>query len=300
MERDFKEEIHGLTEGRVLFDAPMRRFTSMRIGGPAECLIFPKDVNELRKVVLHAKKRRIPLFILGKGTNLIVRDRGIRGWVVSLTEGMKEIDREGEVVGAEAGATLQRLVRFSVQKGLTGLEAFFGIPGTVGGGLAMNAGAWGVEMKDVLLSVSFLDEDGEVVERSRPRLKFAYRRLDFPSSWIILKGRFQLKRGAREEMLERIKSFSEMRRKSQSLDYPNAGSIFKNPPEGPAGRWIEEAGLKGCRIGQAMVSDLHANFIVNLGKARAREVIDLIEWVERKVYQEKGVSLEREVKVIGE
>jgi UDP-N-acetylmuramate dehydrogenase len=109
-----------------------------------------------------------------------------------------------------------------------------------------------------------------------------------------------LKRGAREEMLERIKSFSEMRRKSQSLDYPNAGSIFKNPPEGPAGRWIEEAGLKGCRIGQAMVSDLHANFIVNLGKARAREVIDLIEWVERKVYQEKGVSLEREVKVIGE
>jgi UDP-N-acetylmuramate dehydrogenase len=300
MERDFKEEIHGLTEGRVLFDAPMRRFTSMRIGGPAECLVFPKDVNELRKVVLHARKKRIPLFILGKGTNLIVGDRGIRGWVVSLTEGMKAIDREGEVVEAGAGATLQRLVQFSVQRGLTGIEAFTGIPGTVGGGLAMNAGAWGLEMKDVLLSVSFLDEDGEVVERSRPRLKFAYRRLDFPSSWIILKGRFQLKRGSREEVLERINSFSERRRKSQPLDHPSAGSIFKNPPEGPAGRWIEEAGLKGFRIGQAMVSDLHANFIVNLGKARAREVIDLIEWVERKVYQEKGVSLEREVKVIGE
>ena len=300
MERDVKKEIHGLTEGRVLFDAPMRRFTSMRIGGPAECLVFPKDVNELRKVVLHARKKRIPLFILGKGTNLIVRDRGIRGWVVSLTEGMKGINREGEVVEAEAGATLQRLVHFSVQRGLTGIEAFTGIPGTVGGGLAMNAGAWGLEVKDVLLSVSFLDEDGEVVERSRPRLKFGYRRLDFPSSWIILKGRFQLKRGSREEALERINSFSERRRKSQPLDHPSAGSIFKNPPEGPAGRWIEEAGLKGFRIGQAMVSDLHGNFIVNLGKARAEEVIDLIEWVERKVYQEKGVSLEREVKVIGE
>jgi UDP-N-acetylmuramate dehydrogenase len=300
MERDFKKEIHGLTEGRVLFDAPMRRFTSMRIGGPAECLVFPKDVNELRKVVLHARKKRIPLFILGKGTNLIVGDRGIRGWVVSLTEGMKEINREGEVVEAGAGATLQRLVQFSVQRGLSGIEAFTGIPGTVGGGLAMNAGAWGLEMKDVLLSVSFLDEDGEVVERSRPRLKLGYRRLDFPSSWIILKGRFQLKRGSRKEALERISSFSERRRKSQPLDHPSAGSIFKNPPEGPAGRWIEEAGLKGFRIGQAMVSDLHANFIVNLGKARAGEVIDLIEWIERKVYQEKGVSLEREVKVIGE
>jgi UDP-N-acetylmuramate dehydrogenase len=213
---------------------------------------------------------------------------------------MKEINREGEVVEAGAGATLQRLVQFSVQRGLTGIEAFTGIPGTVGGGLAMNAGAWGLEMKDVLLSVSFLDEDGEVVERSRPRLKFTYRKLDFPSSWIILKGRFQLKRGEREEMLERTRSFSEMRRKSQPLDYPTAGSIFKNPQEGPAGRWIEEAGLKGFRIGQAMVSDLHANFIVNLGKATAREVIDLIAWVEKKVYEERGISLEREVRVIGE
>ena len=164
----------------------------------------------------------------------------------------------------------------------------------------MNAGAWGVEMKDVTLSVLFLNEDGEIVERSRPRLRFSYRRLDFPSSWIILKGRFQLKRGKKEEILERMKSYSEMRRRTQPLDYPSAGSIFKNPEQGPAGKWIEEAGLKGFRIGQAMVSDLHANFIINLGKTTAREVIEVMEWVERRVQEEKGITLAREVKVVGE
>ncbi len=300
MERDYKKEAQGLIGGKVLFDAPMRRFTSLRVGGPADSLIFPEDVNELRKVVLQAKKKGIPVFILGRGTDLIVRDNGIRGWVVSLTQGLKKIRSDGEVIEAEAGTTLQRLVQFSVQRGLAGLEAFFGIPGTVGGGLAMNAGAWGVEMKNVTLSVSFLNEDGEIVERSRPRLRFSYRKLDFPASWIILKGRFQLKKGIKEEILERMRSYSEMRRRTQPLDYPSAGSIFKNPEEGPAGKWIEEAGLKGFRIGQAMVSDLHANFIINLGKTTAKEVIDVMEWVERRVQEEKGITLAREVKVIGE
>ena len=297
---DFKQEAQGPIDGKVLFDAPMRRYTSMKVGGPADVLIFPGDVEELRKVVLHAKRKKIPLFILGNGTNLVVGDRGIRGWVVSLTRGLERIDLEGDVVEAEAGVPLQRLLQFSARKGLAGLETFAGIPGTVGGGLAMNAGAWGIEMKDVVRSISFLNEKGEAVERSRSRLKFSYRKLDFPASWIILKGRFQLRRAPKEEILERMKSYSEKRRQKHPLDYPSAGSIFKNPKEGPAGKWIEEAGLKGTRRGQAMVSDRHANFIVNLGRATAGEVIDLMEWVERKVYDEKGISLEREVKVIGE
>ncbi len=284
----------------MLFDAPMRRYTSMRVGGPADSLIFPEDVNELKRVVLHAGRKRIPVFILGKGTDLIVRDKGIRGWVVSLTRGFKTVRSDGEVIEAEAGTTLHRLVRFSAQRGLTGLEPFWGIPGTVGGGLVMNAGAWEREMKDVTLSVSFLTEDGEIVERSRPGLKFSYRRLDFPASWIILRGRFQLKRGKKDEILDRMKSYSERRRRTQPLDDSSAGSIFKNPKEGPAGRWIEEAGLKGFRMGQARVSELHANFIINAGKANAREVIDLVEWVERRVLEVKGISLEREVRVIGE
>jgi UDP-N-acetylmuramate dehydrogenase len=300
MGRDYKKEALGLIEGRVLFNVPMRQFTSIKVGGPADSLFFPKNVNELRKVIRYANRKNIPTLILGKGTNLVVKDKGVRGWVVSLTQGMKKVQMNGDAVEAEAGLSLQRLIQFSIEKGLTGLEPFFGIPGTVGGGLAMNAGAWGVELKDVVLSITFMKKNGEVIERSRPKLKFYYRRLVLPSSWIILKGRFQLKKGRKEEIFERVKSYSEMRKRSQPLDYPSAGSIFKNPEEGPAGKWIEEAGLKGFRMGQAMVSDRHANFIINLGKARAEEVINLMEWIERKIYEEKGISLEREVSVVGE
>jgi len=289
-----------LIKGRVLFDAPMKQFISMKVGGPADSLLFPRSVDELRKVVRYARRKKIPFFILGKGTNLVVRDKGVRGWVINLTQGMKKIQMEGEVVEAEAGLPLQRLVQFSIQKGLTGLEPFFGIPGTVGGGVAMNAGAWGVELKDVLLSITLMKEDGEIVEKPHSRLRFSYRRLILPPSWIILKGRFQLKKGKKEEILERVKSYSEIRKRKQPLDYPSAGSIFKNPKEGPAGKWIEEAGLKGFRVGQAMVSERHANFIINLGKAKAEEVIRLMELVEKKIYEKKGISLEREVKVVGE
>jgi len=300
MRRDYKKWAAGLITGRVLFDAPMRQFTSMKVGGPADSLLFPKDVDELRRAVRYARRRRIPLLILGKGTNLIVRDKGVRGWVISLGRGMKKIVVDGEMVEAEAGLLLQRLVQFSIGKGLTGLEPFFGIPGTVGGGLAMNAGAWGAELKDILLSMTLMKEDGEVIERPRSKLRFSYRGLVIPPSWIILKGRFRLKKGEKKEILERVKSYSEMRKKKQPLDYASAGSIFKNPKEGPAGKWIEEAGLKGFRIGQAMISDRHANFIINLGEAKAEEVIRLMEVIEAKVYQEKGISLEREVKVVGE
>ncbi len=300
MNNNYKKWTAGLITGRVLFDAPMRRFTSMKVGGPADSLLFPKDLDELKRTVRCATIKKIPLFILGKGTNLIVRDKGVRGWVISLAQGMKKTVVDGDIVEAEAGLMLQRLVQFSVRKGLSGLEPFFGIPGTVGGGLAMNAGAWGAELKDILISVSLMRENGEIIERPRSKLRFTYRGLVLPSSWVILKGRFQLKMGEKEEILERVKSYSEMRKKKQPLDYASAGSVFKNPKEGPAGKWIEETGLKGYRIGQAMVSERHANFIVNLGKAKAEEVIRLVELVQAKVYQEKGISLEREVKIVGE
>jgi UDP-N-acetylmuramate dehydrogenase len=300
MGRDYKKEAQGLIEGRVFINAPMRKFTSIKVGGPADILFFPKDIADLKKLVRFAMRKNIPFLILGRGTNLVVRDKGIRGWVISLTQGIKKIRTEGDVVEAEAGLSLQRLVQSTIQKGFTGLEPFFGIPGTVGGGLVMNAGAWGVELKDLVLSVTLMKEDGEVVERPLAKLNFSYRSLTLPSSWIILKGRFQLKKGKKEEILEQVRSYSEMRKRTQPLDYPSAGSIFKNPKEGPAGKWIEEVGLKGYRMGRAMVSDRHANFIVNLGKAKAAEVINLMEWVEKRVYEEKGISLEREVKVVGE
>ena len=300
MERNYKKEAKDLIKGRVLFDAPMRQFTSIKVGGPADTLFFPKDADELRKLVRYAWRRSIPYFILGKGTNLVIRDNGVRGWVISLNQGLKKIQMDGEEIEAEAGLSLQRLVKFSIQKGVTGLEPFFGIPGTVGGGLAMNAGAWGVELKDVVKSASLMKEDGEVVEWPRRKLRFSYRKLNIPASWVILKGRFQVNKGKKEEILEKVKSYSEMRKRTQPLGYPSAGSIFKNPKEGPAGKWIEEVGLKGFRMGQAMVSDRHANFIINLGKATAEEVINLMDLVERKTYEEKGIFLEREVRVVGE
>jgi len=296
----YREEVRRLIKGRVLFNVPMKRFTSMKVGGPVDVILFPRNVGELKKVILYARKKSIPVMILGKGTNMIVRDKGIRGWVINLTLGLKKIRAEGEVVEAEAGAPLQRLVQFSIQKGLAGFEPFYGIPGTVGGGLAMNAGAWGSELKDILLSMTLMKKNGDIVERPRSRLRFSYRGLVLPSKWIILKGRFQLKKGKKGEMVERVKSYSEQRRERQPLDYPSAGSIFKNPARGRAGRWIEDVGLKGYRIGQAMVSERHANFIINLGNATATDVIRLMERVEKKVSEEKGVSLEREVKVVGE
>jgi len=294
------KDIRRLIEGRVLVNAPMKRFTSIKAGGPADGLFFPRDVDELRTVIRAARTRSLPTLILGKGTNLIVTEKGFRGWMISLTRGLNRFQIDGEVAEAEAGVVLQRLVQSSARKGLAGLEAFFGIPGTVGGGLAMNAGAWGEELKDRVLSVTFMDEEGERVEKDRSKLRFSYRSLHIPPSWVVLKGRFQLEKGNKEEILGRMKSYSEMRRKSQPLDYPSAGSVFKNPKEGPAGKWIEEAGLKGFRIGQAMVSDRHANFIVNLGRATAEEIIELMEWVERVVYENQGISLEREVRVVGE
>jgi len=300
MGRDYKKEALGLIEGRVIFDAPMRRYTSMRVGGPADTLFFPRDVEELGRVIRHARKKSIPVTILGKGTNVIVRDRGLRGWVVSLTQGMRGIRSEGETLEAEAGLPLQRLVQYAIQKALTGLEAFYGIPGTVGGGLAMNAGAWGTEMKDVVASIAFMNDKGEIVERSRSRLRFHYRKLSFPASWMIVRGRFQLKRGNREKILDRVNDYMTIRRMKHPLDYPSAGSVFKNPKEGPAGEIIEELGLKGFRRGRAMVSDRHANFIINLGKATAEEILGLIEHVEERVFEGKGISLEREVKVVGE
>ena len=295
-----REEIRKLIKGRVLFNVPMKRFTSMKVGGPVDVILFPRNVGELKKVVLYARKKSIPVMILGKGTNMIVRDKGMRGWVINLTQGLKKIRAEGEVVEAEAGVPLQRLVQFSIQKGLAGFEPFYGIPGTVGGGLAMNAGAWGSELKEILLSMTLMKKNGDIVERPRSRLRFTYRGLVLPSKWIILKGRFQLKKGKKGEMVERVKSYSEQRRERQPLDYPSAGSIFKNPARGRAGRWIEDVGLKGYRIGQAMVSERHANFIINLGNATATDVIRLMERVEKKVSEEKGVCLEREVKVVGE
>jgi UDP-N-acetylmuramate dehydrogenase len=299
-EEEGRTVLPGAFRGRALFDAPLSRFTSMRVGGPADVLLFPQDRDDLRNVLGWAKKSGIPLFFLGRGTNVIVRDGGIRGWVICLARRFRKIAFEGEVAEAEAGASLRRLVQLASRRGLSGLEPFIGIPGTVGGGLAMNAGAWGNEIKDRLVAAVLLTGEGDVVEKRREELEFGYRRLTLPPSWAILSGSFRLTPGDPEEIRRRIEGYAARRKETQPLEYPSAGSVFKNPPEGPAGKWIEAVGLKGFRMGQAMVSDRHANFIVNLGGVRAEEILRLMERVESTVREKKGISLEREVKVVGE
>jgi UDP-N-acetylmuramate dehydrogenase len=299
LKRFYQESALDVIKGKMIFDAPMSEYTSMNVGGLADVLFFPRNIDELRKIIELSREKNIPYFILGNGTNLIVKDSGIPGWVISLKRGFKRIEVLGKEIEAEAGVSLNRLIQSSIEEELTGLEPLIGIPGTVGGALRMNAGAWGLEMKDIVSSISFMNIKGDVIERDRKELKFLYRRLAVPDSWIILKARFKLEKGKREEIIKKIKSYSEMRKKTQPLKFASAGSIFKNPKTVSAGKLIEELGMKGFRLGEAMISNIHANFIVNLGKAKAKDVIDLIDFIEKRVYEEKGILLEREVKIVG-
>ncbi|MDP2724912.1 MAG: UDP-N-acetylmuramate dehydrogenase, partial [Syntrophales bacterium] len=240
---------------------------------------------------------------VGNGTNLIVRDGGYRGVVVSLKRfnnlSIKD-DGGGVSVHAEAGVPLAELVGLSLREGLTGMEFCAGIPGSVGGAVRMNAGAYGREIKDVVEAITFMTIKDGICQQGGGELGFSYRNLDLPPDSVILAARFFLHRGAREEIKKNVETILEMRKEKHPLMYRNAGSIFKNPGSVSAGRIIDEMGLKGLRIGDAMISEMHGNFIVNLGKAKAKDVLSLIDAVKNKVLEERGVVLETEVHIIGE
>lgn len=289
--------------GRVFLREPMDRHTSMGIGGKADCLVFPRGIEEIRDAAALLLREGIPFLPLGNGTNLIVREKGYRGVFLSLRDldGMELHEEEGTpVLTAGAGAPLSRAVHFTAANGLAGLEFCAGIPGTVGGGIRMNAGAWGGEIKDVLRSLRFLNGSATVRTEVRERLSFRYRALDLPAGTVILEGSFSLARSGERAVRERVEGFLEKRRQRHPLEYRSAGSIFRNPPEGPAGLLIDRTGLKGLRVGGAMVSEKHGNFIVNMGGAGAGDVIDLMRLVREKVFRETGILLEPEVKIVGE
>ena len=293
----------GRMPGRVFLREPMERHTSMGVGGPADCLVFPRDGEEVRELVSLFLQEGVPFIPLGNGTNLIVREKGYRGVFLSLRdlERMALQEEEGRaVLVAEAGVLLPRLVQFAAGHSLAGLEFCAGIPGTVGGAIGMNAGAWGGEIKDVLRSIRLLNGSAVIREMDRERLAFHYRRLDLPEGSVILEGTFVLLREDERVIRERVAGFLEERRRRHPLDQRSAGSIFRNPPEGPAGKWIDETGLKGLRVGGAMVSEKHGNFIVNGGEAGATDVIALMRLVRDRVLEKTGVVLEPEVKIVGE
>ena len=303
-EQEWRRQLKALASGKVLFDECMDRHTSIGVGGRADALVFPESVAELGRIVAFLRAEGISVFFVGNGTNLIVRDDGFRGVIVS-TKGLRAVRVEGRGEGraailAEAGASLAEVVALTAREALTGMEFCAGIPGSVGGGIRMNAGAYGSELKDVIESVDLLNGEGNIKSCKRQALQFQYRDLALPEGACVAGGVFMLTRGNRDAVEGRIREILRTRSGKHPLQYRNAGSIFKNPKGMPAGRIIDEAGLKGARIGGAQVSEMHGNFIVNLGSATARDIIGLIEHVQQKVLETKGIALEPEVKIIGE
>ena len=275
-------------KGKVLFNVPMSDYTSLRVGGPADVMAF-------------AEAKGFPFYVLGSGTNLLVRDGGIRGIVVNMTEGFKDItwlDGGKAIVGA--GVKLPDLVVQARDRGLSGVEFAANIPGTVGGAVSMNAGAYGGEMKDVVEGIEIAGRKGQKGFIPRSELNFSYRRAEVPKGAIVTRAHMAFELRDPEEIKAKIAEFRERRKASSAISFPNAGSIFKNPEGAPAGRLIEEAGLKGERMGGAQVSEVHANYIVNTGGARAKDVLALMALVRDRVYSSRGVVLEPELKVVGE
>jgi UDP-N-acetylmuramate dehydrogenase len=297
LERSIRKK--GFT-GEIRRGVPMSEITSFRIGGPADLVLYPGDQQDLHVVMSLFWDRGLPFLLLGNGTNLLVTDKGVREPLINLSHGFKDISKEGEKVIAGAGAALPQLLNFCAANVLSGLEVLAGIPGTVGGGIRMNAGSWGMEIGDQISSLLVMDHTGETRRVTRNQVTFGYRGITLPFDGIILQGEFSLHKGKRDEIQMRMAEALRKRRETQPLAQPSAGSIFKNPPNMPAGRLIEEVGLKGTRRGDAIISPLHANFIVNMGAAQARDVLALIELIRERVYQEKRIGLELEVLIIGE
>jgi UDP-N-acetylmuramate dehydrogenase len=293
-------ELRAKFGARVRASMPLAELTSFRIGGPADLFVNVEDETELMHAKAAAFRASVPCFCLGAGTNLLVSDRGMRGLVVRLGEGFGKIKVDDTKVVAGAAAAFGILVQAVVDQGLEGLEFGEGIPGTVGGGLVMNAGAFGGEIAKVVTLVHGVTEAGESLALTRDDVKFAYRRTELPRHFIITRVDFELARGDRDRLAAWVADLKSKRASRQPRGVPNAGSIFKNPPGNFAGKLLEGAGLKGTRLGGAAFSDQHANFIVNLGGAQAADVRALIDMARDKVKEQSGVWLEPEVRLVGD
>lgn len=295
-------------KGEIRKNEPLSKHTSFSIGGPADVFAYPVDCEDLKTLLATIREQNLRYFILGSGTNLLVRDSGFRGVVISLKR-MNAVSLEREyrsiggafaVVYAEAGAPLAKVLALAVEEGLTGFEFAAGIPGTIGGAVRMNAGTALGEIGGVIESVSVLSPDGVVISKSRDEMGFGYRTSSLLEGHFVLDVRVALRRDDKEKVGSRVLDLLTTRKQRQPYGLPNAGSMFKNPNEAPAGKLIESAGLKGKTVGSAMVSEQHANFITTSGKAKASDVLALMELVQQTVLDVHGVRLEPEVKIIGE
>ena len=288
-------------EKNVLRDELMSGHTTFRIGGPADYFVMPSSADEIRKITALCTEQEIPYYIIGNGSNLLVGDKGYRGVIIQVFKNMRAIETDGELIRAQAGALLSKTASAACRASLTGMEFASGIPGTLGGALRMNAGAYGGEMKHIVESADILTPDGEIKTLSVEDLGMGYRtsvisRNDYVALGAVLK----LKRGDQEQIRARMEELKEKRVRKQPLEYGSAGSTFKRPEGYFAGKLIEDAGLRGYRVGDAQVSEKHCGFVINRGNATAAEVAQLMEEVADRVEEKFGVRLQPEVKKIGE
>ncbi|MEE9225586.1 MAG: UDP-N-acetylmuramate dehydrogenase [Bacteroidota bacterium] len=291
------DEIKLFFKGEMKLSEPLLKYTSFRIGGPADYYLEPADKDELVNLIRYVQRNQIPFIIIGSGSNVLISDEGYRGVVINLEARVNRLEVRGDTVMAETGVRTPRFVDFCVQRSLQGVEMLVGIPGTIGGAVIMNAGANGGQISDYLVEVEVFRE-GKVIRVAKEEGEFAYRRSGFIRD-VVLSAAFRLPRGDKDELMRRRREFLVRRGKTQPLNFPNSGSMFKNPPGTYAAKLIEEAGLKGLRKGDAQISELHANFFVNLGRASATDVLELMRIARKTVHEKFNTTLEPEVKLVG-
>ena len=301
MNKEFLQNLREqIKSGTVTEQEPMNKHTSFSIGGPADVFVQPATKEEIRSAVCCAKESGVPFFVMGNGSNLLVSDEGFRGVIIQIGKNFQDISVQDTVVEVQAGALLSRTARTALNEELTGFEFAAGIPGSVGGAVAMNAGAYGGEIKDVLLDAEVLTQDGEFLTLTGEELELSYRHsCIFEKGYVVLSARFKFSRGNAEEIRARMDELARARREKQPLEFPSAGSTFKRPEGYFAGKLIQDAGLKGYTVGGAQVSEKHSGFVINRGGATAEEVAFLIKQVQKKVMEQVNVMMQPEVRFLG-
>ena len=292
-------EINNKTASLCFMNESLKKHTTYGIGGPADLMIFPKSKQDLIKVIKIINDNKIQLTILGSGSNVLVSDNGIRGAVISLKNSLKQIEVDDNILYAECGTMLGKIVKHAVKNNLIGLENLNGVPGTLGGALIMNAGAWGGEISENLIHVEVINSKSEIQKIQKKDLNFSYRQSSFNKDDILLSAKFNLKKADKDIIKENFIEAQSGRKKSQPLNKRSAGSLFKNPKNNSAGKLLDEAGLKGFNIGDAKISEKHANFFINDGDATSKDMLMLIKKAHKEVKDKFNVNLSLEVKLMG-
>lgn len=300
MEDIYNELIIGIDKDRVLINEPMKKHTTFKVGGPADIFVKLNSIEELKFLLEICRKQNVPVSVIGNGSNVLVKDNGIRGVCVKLD--FKQISKENDnIICAQAGVLLSKIARFVLEESLSGFEFASGIPGTLGGAVYMNAGAYGKQLSDVILSTTYIDENLEIKTINNLEHNFSYRKSIFQENkWIIISSKIVLENGTKEEIAKKMEDYSVSRKTKQPLNMPSAGSTFKRGNDFIAAELIDKCGLKGYKVGDAEVSTMHAGFIVNNGNATAEDILTLAEIVKQKVKEKFGKTLDLEVEILGE